>query len=74
MQHKQHMLERSFTAKYSVGTLVYYEETSSVDAAIYREKQIKNWRRQWKINQINSINPEWRDLSQDFLDSETSSE
>ncbi len=73
-QHRQHLYNKSFTAKYHVTKLVYFEETADATVAIYREKQIKNWRRQWKINQINSINPDWKDLSENFVDSETSSE
>ena len=54
--------------------LVYYETTSDIYSALKREKQLKNWHRQWKINLIESVNPEWRDLSEDFdLDAETSS-
>ena len=74
LQHKTHAFNHSFTARYGVGMLVYYEHTTSIESAIAREKQIKQWRRQWKINQINSINPEWRDLSDYFMDSEINSE
>ncbi len=42
--------------------LVYFEETSDVEAAIAREKQIKNWRRSWKIRLIEENNPDWPDL------------
>jgi putative endonuclease len=57
--HKTHA---GFTAKYSVGRLMYFEETSSIESAIHREKQLKNWRRQWKTDLINKSNPEWKDL------------
>ncbi len=52
----------SFTAKYNCNRLVYFEQLSSIEEAIAKEKQIKNWRRSWKVNLINSKNPEWKDL------------
>jgi len=61
-EHKQKLLD-GFTKKYRIGTLVYYETTSSVEAAIRREKQIKGWHRSKKIGLIESANPQWRDLS-----------
>ncbi len=54
---------KGFTKKYNVDKLVYYEQTNSVESAIKREKQLKNWHRQWKINLINNFNPTWKDLS-----------
>ena len=60
-EHKNDILE-GFTKKYGVHRLVWYEETTDVDVAIQREKQIKKWRRQWKINLIKKENPEWEDL------------
>lgn len=53
-----------FTKKYGVYQLVYYEESKYVQNAIQREKQIKKWNRQWKIDLIESINPDWDDLSE----------
>ncbi len=53
-----------FTAKYKVHYLMYFEEYQSIQLAIEREKKIKNWHRQWKINLIKSINPEMKDLSE----------
>lgn len=65
----------SFTKKYKVIHLVYYEETENIEAAIKREKQLKNWRRQWKINLIEATNPQWKDLSRYYrMGSETRSE
>ena len=61
-QH-QHKLIAGFTAKYNVGKLVYFEDTQDVAAAIAREKEIKRWRREKKNALVDSINPEWRDLS-----------
>ena len=51
-----------FTAKYGVSLLVWFEEHSHMDAAITREKQIKRWKREWKVALIEKSNPEWRDL------------
>lgn len=52
-----------FTKKYNLNRLVYYESFSDVNDAIRREKQLKNWHREWKINLIESVNPDWDDLS-----------
>jgi len=61
-QHKQHAF-RGFTAKYNVTSLVYFESFDDVLVAIDREKEIKGWRREKKIELIESINPKWKDLS-----------
>jgi putative endonuclease len=61
-EHK-HKLIPGFTQKYNITKLVYYEETSDIHAAIAREKQIKGWLREKKINLIESMNPNWVDLS-----------
>ena len=53
-----------FTAKYNLKRLVYKEEFQYVDDAISREKQLKKWHREWKINLIERANPEWNDLYQ----------
>ncbi len=60
-QHKNNSAD-GFTKKYKVHDLVYFEETSDIESAIQREKQLKNWHRQWKINQIQKNNPIWKDL------------
>ena len=60
-QHKQGLIE-GFTKKYGVHRLVYYEMHATMDAAIRREKRIKEWRRLWKIRLIESMNPEWVEL------------
>ncbi len=57
-----------FTAKYNVDRLVYYEEYQYVLDAIKREKQIKKWKREWKISLIESMNPEWDDLSEGWFE------
>ncbi|MBE7551024.1 MAG: GIY-YIG nuclease family protein [Anaerolineales bacterium] len=62
-EHK-HKLVQGFTAKYNVNKLVYFEETPDVNAALYREKEIKKWRREKKNNLVTSMNPEWQDLSE----------
>ena len=51
-----------FTSKYKLTDLIYYEDFPDIYQAIDREKQLKNWHRQWKINLIESLNPEMRDL------------
>ena len=61
-QHKNKRLD-GFTKHYNVTRLVYFEATNEVLAAIAREKQIKGWRRSKKIALIESMNPQWRDLS-----------
>ncbi|MEJ0010693.1 MAG: GIY-YIG nuclease family protein [Alphaproteobacteria bacterium] len=52
---------KSFTEKYGVKLLVYYETHESIEAAIVREKQMKKWNRKWKLELIEKFNPEWRD-------------
>ena len=61
-EHKQKLIP-GFTAEYDVNRLVYFESTRCVLAAIQREKQIKGWRRDRKVALIESINPDWEDLS-----------
>ncbi len=64
-QHKNG-IGSSFTARYRVHLLVYYEVFDDVRDAIQREKSIKHYIRQWKINLIEKDNPDWRDLSEEF--------
>ena len=66
-EHKNHLDKGSFTARYNVEKLVYYEVTSSVEAAIEREKQIKGWNRKHKNKLIESKNPNWEDLYETIL-------
>ena len=56
-------LLKALQKKYNLTKLVYFEETTDISTAIKREKQLKNWHRQWKINLIESVNKEWKDLS-----------
>ena len=64
-EHKNNLIE-GFTKKYSVHTLVYFEETNDPEFAIQREKQIKKWNRDWKIRLIEKNNPKWQDLSAEW--------
>jgi putative endonuclease len=52
-----------FTSQYSVRRLVYFERFDEMRHAIEREKQLKRWRREWKINLIEGVNPDWRDMA-----------
>ena len=63
-EHNQELAPDSFTAKYHIHKLVYFEETASIRSAIEREKQIKSWNRKRKNKLIESQNPQWKDLSQ----------
>ena len=60
-EHKNNLTD-GFTKRYQVHNLVYYEISENIEQAIIREKQLKKWRRQWKINLIEKDNPEWQDL------------
>ncbi len=64
-EHKHHLMA-GFTSKYDLTRLVYFEETSDVNIAIAREKQIKGWLRAKKVALIESMNPDWRDLSEEW--------
>ncbi|RST32007.1 GIY-YIG nuclease family protein [Sphingomonas ginkgonis] len=61
-QHRINQV-RGFTARYRVHHLVRYEQFETMPEAIAREKQLKNWHRQWKINLVESDNPQWLDLA-----------
>ncbi len=64
-QHKNDQVG-GFTKKYGVHRLVWYEVHDSMIEAITREKQLKKWNRDWKVNLVQAMNPEWRDLYDDF--------
>jgi putative endonuclease len=66
-EHKHNIIE-GFTSQYNVHLLVYYETGSDVRAVIEREKRLKKWNRQWKINLIEKDNPAWRDLYPEFVE------
>ena len=60
-QHRNHLVE-GFTRRYGIDLLVYYEIHEDMESAILREKQLKKWKRNWKIELIESFNPRWIDL------------
>ncbi|MHC4139346.1 MAG: GIY-YIG nuclease family protein [Planctomycetota bacterium] len=66
-EHKNKLVE-GFTKKYNLSKLVYFETTNDVNSALIREKQLKNWHRDWKLNIINKHNPDWKDLSEEWDD------
>ena len=66
-EHKHHADPNSFTAKYNITKLVYFESTSNIVAAIEREKQIKGWNRKRKNKLVESINPSWTELFDSIL-------
>jgi len=65
-EHK-HKLKDGFTKKYNLTKLVYFEMFNDINDAIKREKQLKNWHRQWKINLIESKNKDWKDLYDEMV-------
>ena len=66
-EHREHLDPDSFTSKYGVHKLVYFEQTNEVKSALEREKQLKGWRRSKKNALIESMNPEWKDLYPELL-------
>lgn len=66
-EHKQAKVP-GFTAKYHIKRLVYVEVTDNVESALVREKQIKGWKRDRKVKLIESVNPDWKDLSMDWYE------
>ncbi len=66
-QHK-HSFYPGFTSKYKCFDLVYYEHFWGMEQAIEREKQLKNWHRDWKLNLIKETNPDMKDLSEGWYD------
>jgi putative endonuclease len=63
-QHKTKLDPKSFTARYNISKLIYFEEFSNIHLAIKREKQLKRYKREFKRNLIGKDNPEWKDLSE----------
>ncbi|XLQ20465.1 MAG: GIY-YIG nuclease family protein [Candidatus Moraniibacteriota bacterium] len=60
-EHKNNVVD-GFTKKYFVHRLVYFAQTTDVNSALLREKQLKKWKREWKVNLIEKENPYWKDL------------
>ena len=65
-QHKSNAVE-GFSKKYQTHMLVYFEQHPTMESALLREKQMKEWKRAWKINLIEKLNPFWKDLYQDII-------
>ena len=65
LEHKQKVNE-GFSSRYNINSLVYFESFQYINDAILREKRLKKWNRQWKINLIEEENKEWNDLSEDW--------
>jgi putative endonuclease len=63
----QHEIVDGFTKKYNITRLIYHEETDDVNQAIFREKQIKGWRRSKKLELVRSVNPSFLDLSEGWF-------
>jgi len=72
-EHKNKVYPNSFTSRYNLFKLVYFENFTTIEEAIGREKQLKRWHREWKYNLIKEMNPEMVDLSESWEDPETSS-
>ena len=64
-EHRNKRVE-GFSSRYDVDSLVHYELFADAESAITREKQVKKWRRAWKIRLIENTNPEWKDLYDDM--------
>ena len=67
IQEHRDKVNKGFTAKYNVNKLLYFERIEGIKLAIQREKQLKNWHREWKFNLIKEMNPEFNDLAATIL-------
>tara|TARA_R110000787_G_scaffold96274_2_gene199575 strand:- start:38 stop:334 length:297 start_codon:yes stop_codon:yes gene_type:complete len=65
-EHKIKLFPKSFTARYNCDKLIYFEELDNGQEAERREKQMKKWKRNWKIKLIEDMNPDWNDLSMNW--------
>lgn len=65
-EHKNDFVE-GFTRKYGIHTLIYYEQCENIESAITREKQLKKWKRRWKLDLIEKMNPGWKDLYTEII-------
>lgn len=63
-EHKTKLSPDSYTSKYNINKLIYFEVTNDIYEAIRREKQLKKYNRRWKIELVEKENPEWKDLSE----------
>jgi putative endonuclease len=74
-EHKNKQVPNSFSSKYNLTKLLYWEMCDNVNSIITREKQLKKWHKDWKLNLIKTMNPRLKDLSifADFLDPEMNS-
>ena len=66
-EHREHIFKGSFSDRYNLELLVWFEPHPSRESAFGRERRLKKWNRQWKINLIEQMNPEWRDLADVLL-------
>ncbi|GAB5487861.1 MAG: GIY-YIG nuclease family protein [Parasphingorhabdus sp.] len=64
-EHREGVAD-GFTSRYDLHRLVHFEQYATMRTAIVREKQLKNWHRDWKVNLIEEANPDWRDLAEDL--------
>lgn len=65
-EHKNKLID-GFSKKYNCNKLIYYEMTNSIESDIIREKQLKKWKRDWKIKMIEEQNPKWNDLYDEII-------
>lgn len=68
IEHKLGLID-GFSKKYNLKKLVYFDQFNYIEDSIRREKQLKRWRREWKINLVTERNPEWEDLYSEFFGS-----
>lgn len=66
-QHREHIIKPSFSHRYNLEMLVWFEVHHSRESAFTRERRIKKWEREWKFRLIEEMNPEWRDLAVQLL-------
>lgn len=66
-EHKNKLHPSSHTARFDITQLVYYEQCDELEMATIRERQLKNWRRAWKVNLLMQDNPKWKDLYDDII-------
>jgi putative endonuclease len=65
-EHREGLV-RGFTQRYGLKMLVYFERYDNVQTALQREKNIKHWSRRWKLELIETMNPQWRDLYKEIM-------